>query len=224
MMSVSLFKRCHEFQKLAEKVSIVENTEPFLQRLSSLSFKEAIKFCDEHCEKKLGEGSSRAAYMLNDDLMLKVAFNPKGNAQCKVEANISALQFPCVNNALVADPEGRWIIFQATEKVTEKRFKELTGMSFGHFTDTLFYKFNNESDEWSKPKEYDEIVKNPFFLCVSNLTFECDEQIGDIAKISSFGERNGKILIVDGGLSRDVFEEFYAGDSSSSVKSTETSS
>lgn len=217
----SIFDECLLFERKAEDIRVVPNDEPFLQKLSNIKdFDDRIKFAEEHCEKKLGEGSSRTAFLLNKDFILKVAHNEKGLAQNRCEAEVSLEGKECVNNALVSDVEHKWIIFANSEKLTEKRFKEITGFSFSNFTDTLLAKFNNESDAWGDNKNYEEIEKLPFFLCVSEIVFANDLLIGDLSKISSYRERDGKVILADVGLSKKVWEQWYKSDSSSSSPST----
>jgi len=224
-----LFEECLLFQKRAEKVSVVDNTEPFLKQLSDIKgFDDRVAFAEEHCQKKLGEGSSRTAFQLSSDFIIKVAHNEKGLAQSKEEMQVSLEGRECVNNAIVADAEYKWIIFKNSEKITEKRFKEIVGCSFKHFTDSLFAKFNNESDRWPEHKDYGEISENPFFLCCAEIVFSNDLLLGDLSKISSYRERDGKIILSDVGFTKTVYRDFYEDDSSSSsssstVKTTEES-
>lgn len=223
-MAISLYDKCLKYQKLAEgpKVSVQENTNPTLEELSSKkSFDDRIEFAKEQW-KFLGEGSSRTAFQLNDKLIIKVAHNDKGIAQNLTEMDPKS-QRPCTNPILLADAKGKWVIMKNSEPLTEKEFKKIVGFGFTQFMNALFYKFNNESENWSKPKEYDELEKHPLFNCLSSLIFETDQQIGDIDKISSWRELDGEAVLADYGLSRDVYQSFYKDDSKSSSSTTKTS-
>jgi hypothetical protein len=217
----TLYEECSLFEKRAQKVSLVDNTEPFLQHLSSLKdFDERIEFAEKHCEKKLGEGSSRSAYLLNKDFILKLALSEKGIAQNKTEAEVSKAGKPCINNVLVADSQFIWLIFRNSKKLTEERFEEIIGYPFKHVSDALYAKWNNESDKWKAHKDYEEIVKLPFFICVSESIYANDLLVGDLSKISSYRERDGQVIVADAGLSKEVFDDFYRSDSSSSSSSS----
>jgi len=221
----ALYEECGLFEKKAQKVSVVENTEPFLQELSKIKdFDKRIEFAEKHCKKKLGEGSSRVCFQLNDEFIMKVSFNEKGCAQSKTEMK-PVVQRDCVNAALVADPDGKWIIFHMTQPLTEKKFKEIMGYSFTEFTNSLFYKFNQESDKWKKPKKYDEITENAFYCCIASLVYSADLLIGDLSKISSWKLKDGKVVLTDAGLDRDTYAAHYERETSSgnktSVKSSE---
>jgi len=225
-MELSLYQQCGKFQLLAEspKVSVEKNSNPTLQELSGIKdFEDRVAFAKKHW-KFLGEGSSRTAFQVNDDLIIKVAHNDKGLAQNKVEMDPKA-QRSCTNPIVVADAEGKWIVLKSTEPLKEKDFKKMVGFGFESFMNALFYKFNNESDQWSPPRDYEEIEKSPLFNCLSDLIFKTDQQIGDIDKISSWRELDGKPVLADYGLSRDVFRSYYKdeGESSSSKSTPKTS-
>ncbi len=76
----------------------------------------------------------------------------------------------------------------------------------------LYFKHNNEVHE-GVPDDYEEIVKHPFFKCISKTALEHDLQIGDVAKASSWGLMDGKPVLRDFGLTKGVFMEYYEGDS-----------
>jgi hypothetical protein len=216
---ISLYERCCEFEKLAAKISIVENTEPLLRELSDIKdFEDRVAFCKEHF-KFLGEGSSRTAFEIDENLIIKVAHNEKGLAQCRVEMDPKA-QRPCTLPIVVADAEGKWIILRNTEPLKEKDFKSKVGFGFTSFMNALFYKFNNESDKWNPPRDYDEIVKNPLFNCIAELVFDTDQQIGDCDKIGSWRNLDGEPVLADYGLSRDVYKEYYEDEDDSSSSSS----
>lgn len=217
----SLYHKCAEFHKLSEglNISVKPNTNPILKELSDIkSFDDRIEFAKKHWEW-LGEGSSRTAFQMNDDLIIKIAHNEKGIYQDKTEMDPKA-QCICVNPVLLADAAGKWIIMRNTEKLSEKKFKELIGFGFDTFMNALFYKFNNESDKWSKPRDYEDIEKNALFNCLADLIFKTDQQIGDLDKISSWRELDGRPVLVDYGLSKDVYKKFYDDDDSTTSNST----
>lgn len=218
-MVIDLYKKCNKFLKLAENVSIEENDDPILKKLSDLkSFDDRIGFAKKHW-KFLGEGSSRTAFQMNKDLVIKVAHNDKGIAQCLTEMDPKT-QLSCTNPIVVADAKGKWIVLKNTEPMTEEKFKELTGFGFESFMNAIYYKFNNELDNWNPPQKYEEIEKHPLFQCLAKLIFSTDQQIGDVAKISSFRILDGEPVLADYGLSRDVYKKFYKSDSSSKTKSS----
>lgn len=216
----SLFDRCKKFWKTATelKVSLVENDDPFLKQLSELKdYDDRMDLAKKKFEL-LGEGSARAAFKISDDLILKVAMNDKGIAQNKVEGEFE-LQKPCVASVVAADAEGKWLIMHFTETMTKEAFKKIVGFGFDSFMNALFYAYNNESDSWVEPKEYDQIRKHSLFKCLGEMVVDGSCLLGDFDKTSSFGIRDGKVLLRDWGFSKDVHDEYYT-DNSSSKKSS----
>jgi hypothetical protein len=221
-----LFEKCREFLKQATelKVSLVENNDPILKQLSELKdFDDRVELAEEHWEK-LGTGSARAVFKISDDLIIKIAINKKGVSQIKVEAEFD-LQKPCVATVVVADPEGKWLISHFTDTMTHELFKKIIGYGFDNFMSCLFFAYNNESDNWIKePKSYDEIKNLPLFKCIGAMVVDGNILLGDVGKVSSWGVRNGKVLLRDYGLDKLTYEKFYDDGSAPSSSPPKTSS
>jgi hypothetical protein len=201
------------------KTSLVENNDPVLKRLSDIkSYDDRVKFLEGMFEK-LGEGSSRVVFKMDDKNIIKCAINERGIAQNLAEGN-PRMQRSCTNDIAAVDAKGKWLIMRFTESITKERFKELTGLSFDPFFEAIHYKFNNESDNWSPPRDYEKIEKHPLFECVANLIFDMDMQIGDLAKINGWSELDGRPVLRDTGLTREIFQDMYATDSSPSSSPT----
>jgi len=209
-----LFNKCASFADSVNvsKISIIKGTDPFLQELSLIKKPEKRVEFAKKSFKLIGEGSARAAFLIPVGRVLKVAKNEKGMAQNCLEAK-PEMQRDCTNRIIMADPEGKWIIVKRAKKISEEKFEELTGFSFDDFTDSLFYKFNNESDS-DKPDNYSDIIKSDLFRSIAQMMVELDNdlQLGDLYRISSWGESEGKPVIVDYGLDRDIYQEYYEDD------------
>ncbi len=204
---MSLIVRCNEFFKLALKVSIEKTYNYYLAKLSSFKKpQQAIEFADKHLER-IGEGSSRVAYEF-ENRVLKIAKDDTGVVQ-NLEESRPSMQKDCTNSVIMSDPNGIWMVVGRAKKITKKRFEEIVGAEFDNFCDALFYKFNNESDDFVKPDNYEEICSNELFCSVSQLVFDNDLQVGDLAKIDSWGESEDRAVLVDFGLTRDVWDEYY---------------
>jgi hypothetical protein len=204
-------------------LSVVENSDPILKEISSKkSFDDRVAVAEEHYEK-LGEGSARTIFKVSDKLVLKVAHNDKGIVQNLAEMK-PGMQRPCTNPVVAADAKGKWVLVRFTENITKEEFKKEVGHNFDDFTESLFYKFNNESDDWPPPSNYDEVRKSELFKCIVDLVADCDLQIGDIDKPDSWGRLDGKIILRDYGLTRDIYNEYYDDDSSRSPKSSSSPS
>lgn len=208
MKFAGVFRKIAHFDSTVKRMTVVKNSDPFLQKLTEeKDFKKRIEVAKEVFDV-LGEGSSRMVFDLPDDRVLKIALNEKGIDQNLFESH-PKMQTECTNKVLVADPEGKWLIVKKAKSLTEKRFKEMVGFTFDEFTDALFYKFNNESD-MKRPKKYEEIVEHPLYKCLLEMMVGSDDlQLGDVMRISSWGEVNDKPLLIDIGLSREIYKEHY---------------
>lgn len=172
-----------------------------------VEFAEGVKDWD-----KLGVGSSRTIYQISESLILKIAHNDKGISQNLAEMSMQGF---CLNNVLVADSKGRWVIVRFTETMKEEDFKDYVGFGFKPFMSCLHDAFNNE-DHDNKPNNYDEIIKHPIYQCLSKLTLKHQLQLGDVGKCSSWGLLEGRPVLRDFGLTKDIYREHYKSDSSSS--------
>lgn len=214
-MISNLYKQCTDFEKLTsssnnvvESVSLVKNDDPILKQLSDIkNFDDRVEFAKKHFEF-LGEGSSRTVFKINDDLIIKVAHNDKGISQNKVEMELD-LQTNCAATVVVADPDGKWLISHFTETMTKEDFFKIVGVGFDAFMNSLFYAYNNESDNWSEPREYDKIRKLPLFECLGKMIVAANLLIGDCDKISSWGVKNNKVYLRDFGFDKATHERFY---------------
>lgn len=207
-MASQLSKKCLLFEKLATNLFIVRNNDPLLSAISEAKdFDKRISVAEEKLDR-IGEGSSRVVFLLSDDLILKIAKDVKGLAQNKEETK-PELQTKITNKVIASDSEGKWIIQRFANKINKKRFEEITGVSFDDLGKTLYYKFNNESDNWKKPKDYNLVIESPIFNELMSLVACNDLQIGDLTRIESWGEIDGSPVILDFGLSRDIYDKFY---------------
>lgn len=220
-----LLKQTEKFAALVDSpnVAVVKNHDQLLSEMGGLkTFKQRVEFARENWEE-LGEGSSRTVFKLSPSLIIKIAHNPKGIQQNLVEMRLN-LQRPCINGILVADPDGRWLIMRFTDKVSEKQWEQIVGIPFETFMAGLMYRFNNERHT-GKPRNYDELIEHPLFKCLSNLFLTSDPlQLGDIAKLSSWGLCDGEVKLRDFGLSKELFRRYYEGKDGNSTSSPEPAS
>ena len=76
-------------KKIIKESFIVENYPEsfdmeFFKRLTNKSFKKRIEYCDQHLER-IANGTSRIIYKINDEKVLKLAWNKKGLFQNETE-------------------------------------------------------------------------------------------------------------------------------------------
>ena len=137
------------------------------------TFNERIGYCQQHL-KRISSGSSRIAYMIDDNTVLKLAKNRKGLAQNYEEgANSSYLQ----NIGLAApvydvDDNFRWIEMAYAKQATQKDFLRITGFRFEFIASFIAY----VSTKYSRNREnkYFEKEMIPYFEAIWN---NADEEV-----------------------------------------------
>lgn len=219
----SLASCCEIFRKMATPIlSLKKNSNPILEEISAAkNYDDRIAIAKDQKWKKLGEGSSRAVFQINEKTIIKIAINDKGIAQ-----NLSEMRpecrGECVNPVLLADAKGKWLIARHAEKITKEIFKQHIGYGFDAFVNCLSYAFNNESDK-KKPKDYDGIKHTKLFSCLARLIIDNELLIGDLKKLNSYYLLDGNIVLGDAGFSRKIYDRYYSH-STSSESSERTSS
>jgi hypothetical protein len=195
-----------------------------LENISALkTFRARIEYSERNM-KRLSSGSSRMVFETSDGYIIKLAKNEKGLAQNGVESN-SSMRSKYVNGALKSDPDDIWILTEKADKLSSEEFEDLTGMSFEDFSEAIMYGLRNLSKSTSskKPKNFDKISKNEFYKDIYRAGSEYNLIPGDLSRISSFKKIKDRVVLVDSGLSREIYDEFYEDSKSSSSKSSKKS-
>lgn len=190
-----------------------------LEELNSLrSFNARFKYCTQHLGKHIGKGSSRATFQIDDEKVLKLAWNQKGVAQNTEEARAYGDDiFPQVFQSADDDT---WLISEFVLPAKPKDFEHCFGLTFDEFVKFIYacgaYKFSrrymwNAMDE----EKYTELLDNNEDL----LAFDDyignygSIVIGDMCRICNYGltQRNGEahIVLLDSGLTDYVWNNFY---------------
>jgi hypothetical protein len=197
------------------------------------NYNQRIKYCEQHL-RRLGSGSGRIAFQVDNDKILKIAKNQKGVAQNDVEIQLffdgyivnSGYQNLLAKVYEADEENGLWLEMDLLSQIKLTEFKEYFGVSireldnviraiednagknrwYGRHTSELFDKFNEGELEESNPKLYELID------LLQEMSVNFDHAIGDMKRISSYGRTvDGRIVVVDYGLSWDVWSEFYDG-------------
>lgn len=194
----------------AEEVPSDSSTDlsTILKNLEKLeTFNARIKYADKKFTH-LSSGTSRVVYVVNDGKeVLKLAKNDRGVAQNKAE---SALKCKYINETTESDSKGAWKISPFLDKVTEKEFEELSGANFKEFGEALEYGLQKVSDDTkSKPKGFDKIEKLDIYKKLIEVGKKHELMPGDMARISSWGQVDGHPTLLDAGLTKEIYDEFY---------------
>lgn len=192
-----------------------------LEELSAIqSFRGRFNYCTQHLGKHIGKGSSRATFQIDDEKVLKLAWNNKGMGQNITEMQTyTASIFP---NVYDYDENGKWIISEFVLPAKSQDFKHCFGMTFQQFASFISasgkYRFGGRywnampENEWisylennEELSEFDDYIGN-----YGNHTFT---PVGDMTRLCNYGltHRNGEatIVLLDSGLSEDVWNTYY---------------
>jgi len=207
------FASIYESLATAEKEELPENsenTDVILKNLQKLDTYSARKKYAEKNLKHLSSGSSRIVYLTPNKTVLKLAKNDKGIAQNKVEAN-SKMKSKYLNNVIRKAQNYAWIEVAYLEKITEKQFKKMTGLDFNDFGESVKFGLKSVSKHKyrKKPDNFDAISNSDIYKELVEIGKKFNLMPGDMARISSWGTKDGRPILIDSGLTKEVFEEYY---------------
>jgi len=195
-----------------------------VQEFASLkSFSQRQKYCDQNLTKMIS-GSGRIVYKIDNEKVLKLAKNSKGVAQCNTEIQLG--QDSYFDNLFAkvyeSDDNGLWVEMQLASKLSTSKFKSIMGYSFKDYC-TMLSKFYYEN---VKPSRYgpsysledesaaDIIQEDQFYNEMCELMQSMDMPVGDLVRANSYGivkdEGSDKVVLVDFGLTQDVYDSEYA--------------
>jgi len=205
--------RNFELLAIAEKEELPENSKDkkvILKNIEELTTYDARKKYAEKNFKHLSSGSSRIVYLTKDKTVVKLAKNDKGIAQNKAEVKNLKIKSKYLNDILDFAKNYSWVETPYLNKLTEKQFEKITGINFGDFGDSLRYALKSISgSKIEKPENYNEIAKSEIFKELRDFGKKCRLMAGDLAKISSYLVKDNHPVLIDAGLTKKIFDEFY---------------
>lgn len=188
------------------------------------SYAGRIKYCQERLHK-LGAGSSRIVYQIDDEKCLKLAKNRKGIAQNEAEANSYAVEAGIGAQTYNWDNNFEWIEMQLAVPATASSFKRVTGYNFNLVEKFVWWTYNQyiragKEHRISFTEQEKELFASflddyhPFFSTLYDyMTGTGLETVGDLTRISSYGivTNNGQeeVVLIDYGLNEEVFDTYY---------------
>jgi hypothetical protein len=189
------------------------------------SFNKRIEYCEEHL-KRIGGGSSRIVYKIDDEKVLKLARNKKGLAQNEVEIS-QGNDYYLINSRIMAKvfdnhENDLWVEMEYAQKLKKSDFKRIVGIDFDFYSDFIlnYWYSNNRKRAGSKfiknysEEENEKMWENEFVSSILDYIGNYDVIAGDLAKLSTYGivKRDGEdtIVIIDFGLTGDVYDDYYS--------------
>lgn len=189
------------------------------QELSALtSFAAKKRYCEEHLGRNVGRGSSRIVFQIDDEKVLKLAFNSKGVAQNEEEASWYKQNWDFIPKIYEVDDNYGWIVCEYVLPAKKQDFVHCLGITWEEFVDfvnTVFSQFARmyighdlDYDEMEQLTEDNEMLSELY----TYITDTCFVNY-DIIRICNWGlaQRNGNAYLVflDHGFSQRVKDEYY---------------
>lgn len=180
---------------------------------SERSYSAKLRYAEKYL-KKIGSGTSRVVYKIDDEKVLKLAKNKKGLAQNKLEIDLyDELENTSSILAKVFDydKDDMWLEMELAKKITNRKFEELTGFKLKDMEDFFIsQKLKRRTDH----KISDDIFDTEIFMDLQDLVFGYNIVYGDLSRLSSWGVviRDGEEtpVLVDFGLNEKIHYEYYS--------------
>lgn len=207
-----------ELQRIKEIMQVDEMAYPvdfdFAVFKSINSFSGRIKYANQHLISKIGAGSGRAVFQIDNEKVMKIALNPKGVAQNDAEGEEYKQSYDVLARVFDVDPEGTWIEMELAKKVTPTRFKQLTGVSVDELATWLGY-ITGKVQYGSRDAIPPDLGENEFAEGLRSFAGDYDYEVpGDFSRINSYGEvlRDGqpRIVVVDFGYDSESHRMYQA--------------
>lgn len=213
-----LLRFANIFYSLAAGEKLPADSDDLKIILNNIEGLETYKARKDYAEKnfeRLSSGSSRIVFLTSKKTVIKLAKNDRGLAQNEVEAN-PAMNSKHLNKIISCAKNFSWMETYYLDKINEKEFEEMTGIKFDDFDEAISYGLQNVSGNTGKekPENFDEVSKSDIYKEMKNIGIKFKLMPGDMGRISSFGKKDGHPILIDAGLSRDVFDKFYEDSSS----------
>ena len=207
-----ILRKVEYFLTLAEKEKLPpksKNLKEILKNIDNLETFDARKKYAEITLSHISSGSSRIVYKASDGTIIKLAKNDKGIAQNKAEAN-PKMKSKFLNEIIDYSKNYVWIQTHFLEKIKVGDFEEMTGLDFNDFGDSISYGLKTVSGNTDdKPKSFDEVSKSDIYKEMCRIGKKFKLMPGDLKRISSWGTKDDRPILIDAGLTLDIFETFY---------------
>lgn len=213
-----LLKKAIYFHSLAtSSEEMPDNSKDLKTILKNIEGLENYNSRKEYAEKNLkhlSSGSSRIVYSTSKDTIIKLAKNDKGIAQNKAECN-PKMKSKFLNEVIGHAANYSWMETHYLDKITAKEFNEMTGLDFDDFGESIRYGLKNVSGntDKEKPANFDKVSESEIYKEMFRIGKEFKLMPGDLARISSWGTKDGRPVLIDAGLTKDVFSEYYESSS-----------
>lgn len=188
-----------------------------------ISFAQRVRYAQERA-RKLGAGSARVAFEIEYQgrlTVLKVAKNRKGAAQNEVESQMledwHLKSYDIVIPLIDYDEENSyptWIHTERARKANDSDFKRFCGGTLEEVCIAALYYSGQAYQYWFAKNVKEEDLKvdseNDTVQGLIQIFGNYGMPAGDIMRLSSWGIYKNAPVLVDVGLSQDVYRDHYS--------------
>lgn len=181
-------------------------------------FAQRVAYCKDHLQR-ISSGSSRIVYLVDDKMVLKLAKNQKGVAQCETEIQWGGDSYfdEILARTIEYHQDGLWVEMELAKKVKKSDFSVIENINFdefGKYLKNFELENNSKKPMYSMTDAHKEILnENPFTQTICEFMQSTGSPAGDLMRLNSYGivNRNGEdiIVIIDFGLTHDIYDEYY---------------
>lgn len=190
----------------------------FKELSSKGTFSEMMEYAEEHLGEPEGKGSSRAVFMLNDQLCLKVAMNRFGVEQNRKEWERADPKYDVLTRVHGHDSEFGYIVSEYALPLESDDIEKILGISpfaFSFFVNMLIQIKNGRKLPPEDMQTIQTLITkgDKLYWQMYDYIWHNDEDTGDIAKPDNLGivNRDGEtqVVILDSGFSEELWQKMY---------------
>lgn len=183
------------------------------------SYRARIEYCTDHLTR-IGSGSSRIVFQIDDDKVLKLAKNRKGLGQNEAETSIfnSGWHDDICAKVFDYNKDDLWIEMELAKPVKKSDFQAILGVSLENI---YYYLHNHYNLANGKDPDFDlgeemteKVGEMEFVWDMQQIMDNWDVPAGDFGRTSTYGKvlRDGEVVIVviDYGLTSSVHSTYYS--------------
>lgn len=174
-----------------------------------------VRYCEERLPK-IGAGSARIAYRIDNQKVLKIAKNRLGIEQNLVESEPFKQKYSVCARVFDYMDSGEWLEMELATQSKVNDFKRILGITFDQLKEYINFSKRGDSKYFKLlPKEQAEKLHGiDFYSDLFTFIADYDMPVGDFLRKSSWGvvKRNGKdaLVVIDFGYSEEV-RTMYVG-------------
>lgn len=182
------------------------------------AFSQRMTYCTQQLQR-IGSGSGRTVFKIDDTKVLKLAKNQKGVAQNGVELAYKDDWYfeGILAKVLDFDENDLWVEMELARKVTKPMFRKYFGVNPDEFGRYLTHRHNanhGKRNFFHIPPEVSSLLDQSDLFNEIYEFADAIGNVGDLGRLSTYGwvKRNGedRIVIIDYGLDNSVYDTYYS--------------